>query len=145
MARHASAALLLAVAVSALLHTGYALKCWSCSSDADPDCADPFYTAHKTLTECEVKHQGEKPTCESIVLKVNTLEVITMRHCGTVPLNGPLNASCSVPLPPHSSIEHCHICMEDGCNTAQTQKATYWAAIVSVLTVLLYDSIKYHF
>ncbi|XP_049773345.1 uncharacterized protein LOC126161491 [Schistocerca cancellata] len=145
MARFGSAALLLVIAASALVHSGCALKCWSCSSDADPDCADPFYPSHKTLTECKAKHKGEKPTCEAIVLKVNTLEVITMRNCGSVPMNGPMNVSCNVQLPPHSSIERCHVCTEDGCNTAPAKRSTYWVAVVSLLVAFLNGSIKCYF
>lgn len=41
--------------------TGDALKCWTCSSDLDPHCADPFnntspsFDLHHTLTDCNTQ------------------------------------------------------------------------------------------
>lgn len=41
--------------------TGDALRCWTCSSDLDPHCADPFnntspsFNLHHTLTDCNTQ------------------------------------------------------------------------------------------
>ncbi|XP_024939157.1 uncharacterized protein LOC107266125 isoform X2 [Cephus cinctus] len=120
-----------------------ALHCWSCSSDATPDCADPLNaTEHNKLFHtkaCEGTmsphhYLNEKPVCRKTVQYVSG-ERRVIRAC-SVPnpderdiVDGPCTHLTTAS---YITIESCHICNTDYCNTA-TYVSGSWLISVAAM------------
>ncbi|XP_012272913.1 uncharacterized protein LOC105695693 [Orussus abietinus] len=129
MARGDAAWTLAILVLAALATRGSSLRCWQCSSDMNSVCGDPMNnTEHHSLfhtRDCETTfaqhpYPYEKAVCRKIVQRVHGERVI-VRACA-IPnpderdiVDGPCTPVVSAS---YITIESCHICRTDLCNSA---------------------------
>ncbi|EFA07944.1 hypothetical protein TcasGA2_TC005525 [Tribolium castaneum] len=135
----------------ALAHNGWALQCWSCSSDLDPSCMDHFnatrYSQFRNtyqqvnpnyqnqrnempvLRQCENnlgQIYNQKPMCVKRIINVPYGKKIITRECKSVSMNQAVG-TCPEK---NSNIEFCEYCDFDGCNHAAGLRGSLWVLLV---------------
>ncbi|XP_026286450.1 uncharacterized protein LOC113212078 isoform X2 [Frankliniella occidentalis] len=109
----------------AALHSAAALRCWSCDSQNDYACDDPFRTANRfALIECDNRAaQGPAyyhgyPVCRKVKQRIDGRPLV-IRSCGWVdPNDGGRSACNQLSTPGYIHQEYCSICNSDACNSA---------------------------
>jgi len=141
---------LVIVALLGIVHTGYSLRCWQCSSDMDAPCADHFnttafrmyfrpqYQTQSTpqLMECNTDPNGfghmglsQRAVC---MKKVQTTYGRTtyIRSCRFIHPQEPVGYCPEETTGSSTTIEHCSYCDYDGCNGANTVSKSVLAIII---------------
>ncbi|XP_068081351.1 UPAR/Ly6 domain-containing protein crok [Anabrus simplex] len=129
------------------IHNGSALRCWTCTSDTNPDCNDPFEETSPGPIACipprtqPDKMPGLYPVCTKARIHVNELESVVIRQCEWVSDSYPNICENHPGLPQHSHMEFCESCRGDGCNGVGLPTASTWtitaASIILTLLVML--------
>lgn len=144
----------------AYLHNGYALRCWSCSSDLDMSCMDPFNSTkmlqHRNyfqqvnnnnqysrndmpiLRECTNELgqiYNQKQMCVKRVINVPYGKKIVSRECKDVSTNQ-VTGTCP-DKSGNANVEFCEYCDYDGCNAASGMRLNLLAAIAVPSALLL--------
>lgn len=131
---------------SVFVHQGYSIKCWTCRSDSDPKCSDPFDNSTIPITDCkqepELEHlPGIKPTmCRKIRQKVEG-KWRYWRSCaylGEPGIQGDERFCLMRTGTYNIFMEYCTCNSKDGCNAASAIKRYSILGIVgSILTLKL--------
>ncbi|KAJ3645756.1 hypothetical protein Zmor_023390 [Zophobas morio] len=143
----------------AYVQQGWALRCWSCSSDLDSTCMDPF-NATKLITQRQYFQQtnynnqyqrndmpilrectndlgqiyNQKQMCVKRVINVPYGKKIVSRECKAVSTN---QAAGTCP-DRSNNVEFCEYCEYDGCNGATGMKANVLGALAVPGVLLLF-------
>ncbi|XP_063244159.1 uncharacterized protein LOC134543194 [Bacillus rossius redtenbacheri] len=125
----------LAAGLVVLLAAGTAsgLKCYSCASDTDTMCNDPFNSRH-ALTDCESQrtynqHANIVSYCKK-VQQIRNNDHITVRGCAWASEMDKDSICRSTDTPFYMEQKYCSVCSTDGCNSAP---GSLLPSVVSVL------------
>ncbi|XP_069699740.1 UPAR/Ly6 domain-containing protein crok-like [Periplaneta americana] len=113
------------------VHTGSGLRCWTCSSNSERHCGDPFNKTYISMVDCNrdrSQHyhiQTANVVCKKSKHLVNGEEIV-MRSCEW-------NKDTACTPSHHTAVQNvfCETCSEDGCNGA------FRFSTPTILTVLL--------
>lgn len=128
---------------------GNGLRCWSCTTDGNRNCGDPFNRTFFQLHDCDYNrspstyNQPSTPICKKQKQILNGQELV-IRSCVY-----DKEMAC-IPSSAHSSVKDvfCDTCNEDGCNTAHSVTpatltallpATMWAIAAKILWLPLHS------
>lgn len=143
----ANFAVIVSVLVIALfVNEGESLRCWSCSSEVDPSCNDPFLAnrGHSPnsyfLTDCDRDRASSypflyssKPVCSKKKIYIDG-RLSVRRGCTWKKLDDYSNIC---PDNAHAQYSYCETCEYDGCNSATSIGKTI-ALLVAPLGLLLF-------
>lgn len=145
--------IVLVLSVLSFITYGDALKCWTCSSDLDPHCADPFnntspsFDLHHTLTDCNTQSSPHyslyktKSVCKKIKQTVNGKHEAVVRTCEWLKSEDDAVGECppsTFNTPKYITINYCETCDTDGCNGAENIRPTvFWTALIPAALALL--------
>ncbi|XP_063243722.1 uncharacterized protein LOC134542997 [Bacillus rossius redtenbacheri] len=117
-----------ALLLFALADTGDALSCWDCSSDkmSQQYCRDPFNISIPFVyaKDCSSNlQQSPRPDyrqyCVKLIIKPQIGSAVTHRKCMWGPkLNPGAELCASPPSPAAETVQECHLCATDSCNTS---------------------------
>lgn len=118
----------------ALVHTGYALKCYSCDSKMKSECSDPAAKDKLPLNECPSSAVGMESTCLKFVTEENN-DMKTKRYCMIYP-KGSMPCDYAASLLKTGKVKECDSCNEDGCNAAGFTSASTYAIVATSILAL---------
>lgn len=144
----------LVVLLAIFTSSGFALRCWDCSSNVNQMCNDPMNTTdHQAMfhvTDCKsVQFANVKMICRKIVTREDGQRVI-IRSC-SIPNHAEMESTDGVCDPQIMSgriIESCHICSTDLCNSASglsTMRSLYFAGLCFIGHLFFSKSNYYRF
>ncbi|CAH2264725.1 jg5432 [Pararge aegeria aegeria] len=114
----------------------FGIKCWSCQSDTDPKCADPFDNTTVPITNC-MKEDGKWPMCRKIRQKVDG-EWRISRGCALLD-RSEIYSDRRLCLKQTESnetiIEDCSCLDRDGCNSSGIISPMPFMMLISVSIV----------
>uniref|UniRef100_A0A6M2DYB7 Putative conserved secreted protein n=1 Tax=Xenopsylla cheopis TaxID=163159 RepID=A0A6M2DYB7_XENCH len=136
-------ALLAAVFVLFLtLGQGEGLRCWLCSSESNPSCADPFNATSRVpkyaLVDCDARassahqqfYQQQRAVCRKSIRLVRE-ERVTTRGCAWVSMDNVGDDCIDEKTPSFVKIESCSSCTTDACNGAPATVGASLAAAIA--------------
>ncbi|KRT81673.1 hypothetical protein AMK59_5614 [Oryctes borbonicus] len=124
--------LLVALVVILFIENGFAIRCYQCTTDTDPKCADPFDNRTVGLTECLPKELGEDSRlaipkmCRKIRQKVHG-SWRYIRGCGflgEVGIRGDERFCLMRTGTYNIFMEYCSCNSRDGCNSSYLTKVS---------------------
>lgn len=128
------------------IQQGLSIKCWSCRSDEDPKCADPFDNSTVPITDCKQEGDldhlpGVRPTmCRKIRQKVYGIWRY-FRSCAYMgePGIGGDERFCLMRTGTHNIfIEYCTCNSKDGCNSASVNTGHLFVSMLALAASLRY-------
>ncbi|XP_043465696.1 uncharacterized protein LOC122500704 [Leptopilina heterotoma] len=132
------------------IEPGSSIKCWSCRSDSDPKCADPFDNTTVPIIDCNQEAsplhlEGVKSTlCRKIRQKVNG-EWRYFRHCaflGEPGIEGDERFCLMRTGTYNVFMEYCTCNSKDGCNTA-TSNQVHWLTFFFLTCALIVGRVSF--
>lgn len=128
---------------------GEGLRCWLCSSESNPSCADPFNATSRVpkyaLVDCDARassahqqfYQQQRAVCRKSIRLVRE-ERVTTRGCAWVPMDDQGDDCKDEKTPSFVKIESCSSCTTDACNSAPSAAiASLGAAIATAVLARL--------
>ncbi|KAG6438512.1 hypothetical protein O3G_MSEX000026 [Manduca sexta] len=117
------------------------IKCWSCSSNIDPKCADPFDNSTFPLMDCNherISHLSDVmlSMCHKSKHKVDN-ELVIVRGCAWKHQNDSSTTCLISSNRPNEVPLYCETCDYDGCNGATTISRTL-ALLIAPFAPLLF-------
>ncbi|KAL4709012.1 hypothetical protein ACJJTC_005873 [Scirpophaga incertulas] len=136
------------VLLAMFIHEGEPVRCWTCSSDLNPHCADPFLVgnidnSYFRLENCDANTgatypylTSSKSACKKQKKYINGLLVVS-RGC-TWKVQNDFTSTCpSSSNGPNEVTYFCETCDYDGCNGAATIGKTI-ALLLAPLSLLFF-------
>lgn len=151
MLKMESSVVLLVVVLAVFVETGSALRCWTCSSDLDPHCNDPFNaslplnTHRYPITNCDANvgtnypyFAASKPACKKSRQYVNG-ELVVIRGCTWKHPEDTGDECPTSTQPNYIRTTYCKTCMTDTCNGSPLpRERSLLLALVPLALVLLF-------
>lgn len=128
----------------AALQPAASLRCWSCDSQNDYSCDDPFRTTNRfALIECDSRpgsggpaYYHGYPICRKVRQRIDGRSLV-IRSCGWVdPNDGGRSACTQLSTPGYIHQEYCSICNSDGCNPAVRHSGSMAALLAAPLVAI---------
>lgn len=125
------------------LQSSFAIRCWSCSSDRVPGCADPMnITYGADLVSCDNERQHSPymmstAVCKKAKQRVNG-NLVTVRSCAFQSNDKQGEDPCGANVnPSYIKMEFCETCNDkDGCNGGSLVTSTVFGVAVPALLFL---------